>query len=215
MNKNATMGMTTIPHIRREFWGMVVIPIVAFLFMGQMIGWASAPFDPAWERRFPKRAALMALAGPAANFTLMLIGAVGLRTLAYLQVPGEGIGFLVATLFAMFNLNLLLGVFNLLPLAPLDGSTVSTTVQTAGNGDKFKAQCASAIGGDDADVDFALPSAADLTIAWAQAGNHDFALYPDVNDAAACNAGTQVNCTVSAGQQAGSYVLSNVPGGKS
>ena len=120
---NGQVTLNPIPHIRREFWGMVIIPIAAFLFMGQMIGWASAPFDPAWERRYPKRAAVMALAGPAANFILMFIGAVGLRTLAWLRVPGEGIGFLVATLFAMFNLNLLLGTFNLLPLAPLDGST--------------------------------------------------------------------------------------------
>ncbi len=120
---NGQVTLNPIPHIRRELWGMVIIPIAAFLFMGQMIGWASAPFDPAWERRFPKRAALMALAGPAANFILMFIGAVGLRTLAWLRMPGEGIGFLVATLFAMFNLNLLLGTFNLLPLAPLDGST--------------------------------------------------------------------------------------------
>ena len=119
---NGQVTLNPIPHIRREVWGMVVIPIVAFLFMGQMIGWASAPFDPAWERRFPKRAAVMALAGPAANFTLMFIGAIGLRTLAWMRMPGEGIGFLVATLFAMFNLNLLLGTFNLLPLAPLDGS---------------------------------------------------------------------------------------------
>ncbi len=120
---NGQVTLNPIPHIRREFWGMVIIPIAAFLFMGQMIGWASAPFDPTWERRYPKRAAVMALAGPAANFILMFIGAVGLRTLAWLRVPGEGIGFLVATLFAMFNLNLLLGTFNLLPLAPLDGST--------------------------------------------------------------------------------------------
>jgi Zn-dependent protease len=119
---NGQVTLNPIPHIRREFWGMVIIPIVAFLFMGQMIGWASAPFDPAWERRFPKRAALMALAGPAANFILMFVGAVGLRMLAWLRMPGEGIGFLVATLFAMFNLNLLLGTFNLLPIAPLDGS---------------------------------------------------------------------------------------------
>src|SRR5215470_3009470 len=109
---NGQVTLNPIPHIRREPWGMVVIPILAFLFTRGMIGWASAPFDPAWERRYPKRAALMALAGPAANFILMFIGAAGLRTLAYLQVPGEGIGFLVATLFAMFNLNLLLGVFN-------------------------------------------------------------------------------------------------------
>jgi Zn-dependent protease len=120
---NGQVTLNPIPHIRREFWGMVIIPIAAFLFMGQMIGWASAPFDPAWERRYPKRAALMALAGPAANFILMIIGAVGLRTLAWMRVPGEGIGFLVATLYATFSLNLLLGTFNLLPLAPLDGST--------------------------------------------------------------------------------------------
>lgn len=120
---NGHVTLNPIPHIRREFWGMVIIPIAAFVFMGQMIGWASAPFDPAWERRYPKRAGLMALAGPAANFILMIIGAVGLRTLAWLRLPGEGIGFLVATLYAMFSLNLLLGTFNLLPLAPLDGST--------------------------------------------------------------------------------------------
>jgi Zn-dependent protease len=120
---NGQVTLNPIPHIRREFWGMVIIPIAAFLFMGQMIGWASAPFDPAWERRYPKRAALMALAGPAANFILMIIGAIGLRTLAWMRVPGEGIGFLVATLYATFSLNLLLGTFNLLPLAPLDGST--------------------------------------------------------------------------------------------
>lgn len=120
---NGQVTLNPIPHVRREPWGMVVIPLVAFLFMGQMIGWASAPFDPAWERRYPKRAAIMALAGPTANFILMFIGAIGLRTLAWLRLPGEGVGFLVVTLFAMFNLNLLLGTFNLLPLAPLDGST--------------------------------------------------------------------------------------------
>ncbi|MBV9885040.1 MAG: site-2 protease family protein [Acidobacteria bacterium] len=120
---NGQVTLNPIPHIRREPWGMLIIPLMALLFMGQMIGWASAPFDPAWERRYPKRSALMALAGPATNFILMFVGGMGLRTLAWLQLPGEGVGFLVLTLFAMFNLNLLLGVFNLLPVAPLDGST--------------------------------------------------------------------------------------------
>ena len=54
---NGQVTLNPIPHIRREPWGMVVIPILAFLFMRRMIGWASAPFDPAWERRYPKRAA--------------------------------------------------------------------------------------------------------------------------------------------------------------
>jgi Zn-dependent protease len=119
---NWQVTLNPLPHIRREPWGMLIIPIAAFIFLQQMIGWASAPYDPAWERRYPKRAALMALAGPATNFMLMIVGALGLWTLGWLRFPGEGIGFLVAVLFAMFRLNLLLGVFNLLPVPPLDGS---------------------------------------------------------------------------------------------
>jgi Zn-dependent protease len=120
--------LNPIPHIRRSPWGMVVIPILAVLFMhGRMIGWASAPFDPQWERRHPRRAALMALAGPAANFTLMLIAAAGLRlgsAMGWLHwSAGERPDFAIVTLFILFSLNLLLGTFNLLPVPPLDGST--------------------------------------------------------------------------------------------
>ncbi len=71
--------LNPIPHIRREPFGMVVIPLLAFFMSGSMIGWASAPYDPLWERRHPRRAAWMALAGPAANFSLMLLAAVGIR----------------------------------------------------------------------------------------------------------------------------------------
>jgi len=120
--------LNPVPHIRREPWGMVLVPIAMVLLAhGSMIGWASAPFDPLWERRHPKRAALMALAGPAANYTLMLIGAMGLRAAhaaGWLQTDALGRpDFATVTLFVLFSLNLLLGTFNLLPVAPLDGST--------------------------------------------------------------------------------------------
>src|SRR5260221_7498610 len=73
--------LNPVPHIQREPWGMVVIPILSFIVTHGtgVIGWASAPFNPQWERRYPRRAALMALAGPAANYTLMLLAVVGLR----------------------------------------------------------------------------------------------------------------------------------------
>jgi Zn-dependent protease len=107
---------------------MIVIPILSFLFSGGMIGWASAPYDPLWERRHPHRSALMALAGPAANFTLMIIAALAIRIgrsqhlLAFDPLTGRpGMVFLI--LFIVFSLNLLLGTFNLLPVPPLDGST--------------------------------------------------------------------------------------------
>ena len=93
-----------------------------------LFGWASAPYDPVWERRHPRRAAWMALAGPATNYTLMLIAALGLRlgwTHHWLRVD-ESSGradFPTSVLGVFFFLNLLLGTFNLLPVPPLDGST--------------------------------------------------------------------------------------------
>jgi hypothetical protein len=75
--------LNPVPHIQREPWGMVVIPLISFaLNKGQsMFGWASAPYDPLWERRHPHRAALMALAGPATNYLLMFLAVIGLRVI--------------------------------------------------------------------------------------------------------------------------------------
>src|SRR5208282_751511 len=120
--------LNPIPHIRRSFFGMVVFPIVSFLFSGGMIGWASAPYDPLWERRHPRRAAWMALAGPAANFTLMLLAALAIRIARSFELlhrdPITGnLSFFTTALIVVFSLNLLLGTFNLLPVPPLDGST--------------------------------------------------------------------------------------------
>jgi len=120
--------LNPIPHIRRSLFGMVVFPLASFLLSGGMIGWASAPYDPLWERRHPRRAAWMALAGPAANFTLMLLAALAIRisrSLEFFQrdpVTGN-LSFFAVVLTVVFSLNLLLGTFNLLPVPPLDGST--------------------------------------------------------------------------------------------
>jgi Zn-dependent protease len=145
-DSTAAMGgqvtLNPVPHIRREPWGMVIVPIaMALLAHGSMIGWASAPFDPAWERRHPKRAALMALAGPAANYTLMLIGVVGLRVgsaMGWLHFDAfHRPDFATTTLFVLFSLNLLLGTFNLLPVPPLDGSTAVLLFMTESSAQRY------------------------------------------------------------------------------
>lgn len=134
--------LNPIPHVRREPIGMVAAPVISFLWGGWMIGWASAPYDPLWQQRYPRRAALMALAGPLANFTLMLLAAAGIRAgvaagalrppeaVSFTQIteavePGV-FEFLATLLSVMFALNLLLGTFNLLPVPPLDGHSVVT-----------------------------------------------------------------------------------------
>jgi Zn-dependent protease len=133
------VSLNPIPHIRRSPFGMVVIPIISFLLGGWMVGWASAPFDPDWQRRYPRRSAWMSLAGPAANFTLMLLAGIAIRVgmaAGYLAAP-ESINYANLTVSAhtgdptfgatalsiLFVLNLVLGTFNLLPVPPLDGHT--------------------------------------------------------------------------------------------
>lgn len=119
---NGQVTLNPIPHIQREPWGMVIIPILMLALTHSVIGWASAPYDPHWERRHPRRAAWMALAGPATNYLLMLIAATGLRVGWHQGWLPRG-SFAENLLWAMFSLNLLLGTFNLLPVPPLDGST--------------------------------------------------------------------------------------------
>jgi len=135
--------LNPIPHVRRELFGTVVVPILSYLWGGWMIGWGSAPFDPTWQRRYPRRAAWMALAGPMANVTLVVAAAAGIHVgiaLGALRAPGRIFGRQLFThvvvansagpaeglavfLSILFSLNLLLAAFNLLPIPPLDGNT--------------------------------------------------------------------------------------------
>jgi len=132
------VSLNPLPHMRREWLGMLVIPLITYASSGFMMGWASAPYDPNWQRRYPRRAAWMALAGPAANFALVLLAAAAIRIglaagvftapgwagFAQLVVAGTpSAAALGAFLSILFSLNLLLGVFNLLPIPPLDGNT--------------------------------------------------------------------------------------------
>ena len=135
-SRGGQVSLNPWPHIRRGPIGMVVVPLVSFFMAGSMMGWASAPYDPSWQRKHPHRAGWMALAGPAANFTLMLIAGFALRMGVssgfFHQGMGAGEGQRLAwtILGIFFTLNLLLGVFNLLPFPPLDGSTGITLLMS-------------------------------------------------------------------------------------
>ena len=69
------------PHIKREPFGMVVLPLVSVAVSGWPFGFASAPYDPRWAMRYPKRAAWMAIAGPASNLLLVLLAGLAMRGL--------------------------------------------------------------------------------------------------------------------------------------
>jgi len=141
-------GLTTlnpIPHIKRSPFGMVVLPLLSVVYFGWMwpMGWASVPYDPVWAGRNPRQSAWMSLAGPAGNFiiaafafavanTLLATGVLAVSDSAsyasFLVAangdPGSLLTALGSVLGTLIFMNLALGVFNLLPIPPLDGSGV-------------------------------------------------------------------------------------------
>ncbi len=134
------VSLNPLPHIQREPVGMVLVPLISFALNHWMMGWASAPYDPFWAHRYPKRAALMAAAGPAANLLLVILSGLLIRigiwrgafyapdtadfNTVTAAVGGTWATGAVAPLSILFSLNLLLFAFNLLPLPPLDGSAI-------------------------------------------------------------------------------------------
>ena len=95
-----------------------------FLFVSQLFGWAKpVPVNPRNFRRPERDLALVALAGPGLNIISALI--LGLILKIAFQAGLFDQAFLDGSLFRILNLivliNLALGVFNLLPLPPLDG----------------------------------------------------------------------------------------------
>src|SRR5262249_4613367 len=64
------VSLSPWPHVRRSPIGMVVIPLLTSLTQGWTMGWASSPYDRDWADRYPRRAAVMALAGPLGNLAI-------------------------------------------------------------------------------------------------------------------------------------------------
>jgi len=139
-------GFTTldpIPHLKRSPFGLIIIPIYTFIEAHWMMGWASVPFDPRWGKRRPLAQAAMSAAGPLANFALCALAWGIMKVLLvmhvvrvaaqptydhWVDVVGHGSRSPLAAgamaLTILIDLNLILGLFNLMPVPPLDGAGI-------------------------------------------------------------------------------------------
>lgn len=118
--------MTLNPLVHVDIFGTIVIPIALYLTTGFVFGYAK-PVPVDFNRlRNPKRdMAWVALAGPGANFIMALMWLI----LALLLVAfGVGEEFLHKVAQAGVFANLLMFAFNLLPIPPLDGGRVLTSM---------------------------------------------------------------------------------------
>jgi Zn-dependent protease len=112
--------LTLNPISHLEPLGTIAIVLAGF-------GWGRpVPVTPSRLRYRRLGHVLVALAGPAANFVLAIVSVVALR-IAY--PPSDltvDVNFTLRLLDTLVAVNVLLGVFNLLPVPPLDGSTLLT-----------------------------------------------------------------------------------------
>ena len=116
-------GRLTLNPLRHlDIFGSVLLPI--FLVMSHspfLIGWAKpVPYNP--DNLSNKRWGTMwvALAGVLANFAVAIIFGVIIRLTSSLAMP-EGFYFITSVIVVI---NLALGIFNLVPIPPLDGSKI-------------------------------------------------------------------------------------------
>jgi Zn-dependent protease len=96
---------------------------IALLLAG--FGWGRpVPITPTRMRNRRFGAVLVGLAGPASNFVLALVSVLALRIADPTAGTGFDVDFSVTLLYFLVLVNIGLGVLNLLPIPPLDGSTL-------------------------------------------------------------------------------------------
>lgn len=124
------LSLNPLRHVDR--FGTILLP--GFLLVSQlltlgrvvfMFGWAKPVPVAAWRFRNPRRGMMVvAAAGPGMNFLLAWMGAVALHAVPLLDSAPREQGWALTFLFYFMLANIVLGVFNLLPVPPLDGGRI-------------------------------------------------------------------------------------------
>lgn len=115
--------LTLNPLKHLDLFGSVLMPIALYIISGGAFFFAAAkpvPYNPNNLKDPRTGAAKIALAGPATNFLLAIIFGIVLRICIYLPVSST----FLLLLSVIVYLNIALGIFNLVPIPPLDGSKV-------------------------------------------------------------------------------------------
>jgi Zn-dependent protease len=121
------LTLNPIPHIDPIM--SILLPLILLLSGSPVIFGAAkpVPVDPFNLRDGRKDMALVSLAGPATNFLIAAIAALLIKLLAFVNLGGLEF-FVIWFLTIVVRINLLLGIFNLIPIPPLDGSKIFSLI---------------------------------------------------------------------------------------
>lgn len=124
------MGRLTLNPIKHlDLFGSIIFPLLCAILPGGIIlGWAKpVPVNFSALKSGKKGEALVAIAGPASNIVLAVVAGLIIRTFgSNLPTPA------VLALEIIVLTNLVLAIFNLVPIPPLDGSRILSAVLPQG-----------------------------------------------------------------------------------
>lgn len=118
-----TGRMTLNPLAHIDPLGTLILPAVLILTRFPVVfGWAKpVPVDPSKFSSPRKGLMITSAAGPAANFIVAMVCAVFLRLISAGILPLQALGLFF---FYCMIINIIIGLFNLIPVPPLDGSNI-------------------------------------------------------------------------------------------
>jgi len=120
--------LTLNPLKHLDFVGSFLVPFLSYFLGGFIFGWAKpVPYNPYNLRPGRWSEATVAIAGPASNILLALIFGMLLRVGVSGEASWASPAFIQITAMIVF-INILLAIFNLMPIPPLDGSKLLFTV---------------------------------------------------------------------------------------
>lgn len=145
-DREGRITLNPIKHI--DLWGTIIIPILLIVSnAGLMFGWAKpVPVNPNNFRSYKRDDIYVSMAGPASNFIIAIISALLIAGLMIVLPQSENSAgsmssfsqFASSLLVYSIQINLVLAVFNLLPIPPLDGSHVVASILPDHLGDQYR-----------------------------------------------------------------------------
>lgn len=114
------LSINPIKHI--DLFGSIILPLLTYMFGGFVIGWAKpVPINPENFRHRRWGEGLVAAAGPVTNIFLAIVFSILIRSFNLDQAE-------IYVAETVVFINIILAFFNLIPIPPLDGSRILSSI---------------------------------------------------------------------------------------